>query len=93
MFNTFEEKHLVSLQLLRGGKSSSLVQEATANVELGCTDHSSTWSSAADYMCLFLCDVSEDSFLGGKGRCLCLHFIFLSLFLLDISIKMFQGFF
>lgn len=41
----------------------------------------------------FPCDLSEDGVLGRKGRCLCLHFIFLSLFLLDVAIEMFQGFF
>lgn len=93
MFNTSEEKHLVSLQMLGREKQPAQCRKLQPMLQPAVPATAPGHLGTADLLVLFPCDLSEDGCLGGKGRCLSSHFIFLSLFLIDIAIKIFQGVF
>ena len=81
MFNTSEEKRLSSLRLLREGTAADSVQEATADVAARLTPTAATPGQECCWLRRWLlCDLSQDGFSGGKGRCLCLNFIIFSYF-------------
>lgn len=95
MFNTSKVKDLISLRLLGEGEAADLAQEATADIAARVPPTTVTPgqnSAAADCVVCF-CHPSEDGFLGGKGQLFVFTFHLPFLFLVDVAIKMFQGYF
>lgn len=86
MFNTFEEKHLISLSCSGEGKAAGLVQETT-NAAAGFYQPQCTWSAWLLAACVFLCDLPRGSTLRWERRMfVCISsFLFL---LLDIAVQM-----